>query len=121
MGVYRCSYEIEILVEADYEDEAYQNFQEELFKIEASRGIDSLINIEEIPVQLLPSPDEAPITSCPHCGEEYNVKEDDGEELYEKVPILPVKSLAGIEIFRHKKCGKLVQFISWASERKAWA
>lgn len=64
---------------------------------------------EKVRVQLMPAPDEAPLTTCPWCGAEYNVKEDDSEELYEAVD-------RDCQIYRHKACGKLVRFIGTGAD-----
>lgn len=63
------------------------------------------ISNEEVKKQLLPGDDEAPMTSCPWCGQEYNVREEIGDAGYEKV---------GQEkgIYWHKPCGGLGQFAS---------
>jgi len=52
---------------------------------------------------VLPGDDESPMTSCPWCGQEYNVWEEIGDAGYEKV---------GQEkgIYRHRPCGGLMQF-----------
>ena len=62
---------------------------------------------EEIRDQLMPSPDEAPLTDCPWCGQEYNTAEDDNED-YERVTE-PTPNTH--EVARHKPCGHLVRFI----------
>jgi len=31
----------------------------------------------------LPSPDEAPLVWCPHCGQEFNTKLDDSEDHFD--------------------------------------
>ena len=65
---------------------------------------------EEIKDQLLPAPDEAPLTMCPWCGEEYHLQldEEKGEQDYETVSLTPDTN----EVARHK-CGHLVRFIPW--------
>lgn len=49
--------------------------------------------------QLLPSPDEAPMTTCPGCGQEYNVTEEESGD-YEQLT----------DMYRHK-CGHMVRFV----------
>ena len=61
----------------------------------------------EVRKQPLPVPDEAPITWCPWCNREYLVKEEGAEEDYEQLQDFPC-------LARHKVCGHLVRFISWA-------
>lgn len=61
----------------------------------------------EVKEQLLPAPDEAPVTSCPWCGKEYNIKEDDPRLHYDT---LVVFTPGNNEIARHKDCGQLVKF-----------
>ncbi len=62
-----------------------------------------------IRIQPLPVPDEAPLTSCPHCGKEYLVKEEGPEETYEQIEGIPC-------IARHKPCGGLVRMVCWADD-----
>ena len=64
--------------------------------------------IEQPRDQLMPAPDEAPLTDCPWCGVQYNVKEDDCEDFYETV-LEPTPNTH--EVARHKACGHLVRFI----------
>ena len=64
---------------------------------------------EKVRVQLMPAPDEAPLTSCPWCGEEYNSKEDRPDDYYEDID-------RENEIYRHKKCGKLVRFVGTGAD-----
>ena len=63
---------------------------------------------EEIRDQLLPAPDEAPLTDCPWCGAEYNTTECEAGEFYETV-VEPTPT--SHEVARHKACGHLVRFI----------
>ena len=49
--------------------------------------------------QMLPAPDEAPLTACPGCGKEYNVTEEERSD-YQKL---------AADIYRHS-CGRLVKF-----------
>lgn len=65
-------------------------------------------------LQLLPSPDEAPVTSCPHCGVEYITNETNIEDYYE------VAFDGENPIFRHKPCGGLVHFLDDDSEEVRW-
>ena len=66
-------------------------------------------NWGEIREQMFPSPDEAPMSSCPWCGEEYNVREDSERAEADYVTIIePVPGTN--EVARHK-CGGLVRFI----------
>lgn len=41
--------------------------------------------MEEIREQVLPAPDEAPLTYCPWCGQEYCIREEDGLEDYTRL------------------------------------
>jgi hypothetical protein len=54
--------------------------------------------------QLLPSPDEAPLTWCPWCGTEYNTQETNCEDHYQ------VAHDGENPILRHIVCGHLVSF-----------
>lgn len=58
--------------------------------------------------QRLPAPDEAPLTMCPWCGEEYQTTDPRGESDYETI-IEPMPGTS--EVARHK-CGNLVRFIA---------
>jgi len=58
--------------------------------------------------QLIPVPDEAPLTECPWCGEEYKISEDDPDTYYETIVIETPDAPHGV--YRHKKCGHLVSF-----------
>jgi len=49
--------------------------------------------------QMLPAPDEAPLTDCPGCGKEYNILEEKSDD-YQKL---------AADISRHS-CGQLVKF-----------
>lgn len=60
----------------------------------------------------LPAPDEAPVTECPWCGQEYSVMEDQPEEDFKPV-CEPIPGCS--EISRHR-CGHLVRLISWAED-----
>lgn len=77
----------------------------DLFRLEVmadeSHKCPNWVPTEDVHEQLMPAPDEAPLTMCPWCGEEYNVKTDDSEKHYQD--IVGVYS-------RHKNCGKLVAF-----------
>jgi len=64
---------------------------------------------EKVRVQLMPAPDEAPLTCCPWCGAEYNCKEDDSSKFYEDID-------RENQIYRHKKCGKLVRFVGTGAD-----
>ena len=65
--------------------------------------------------QLLPSPDEAPLTNCPHCGEEFNTSETDPSDYYEVV-VEETPETCGI--YRHKSCGKLCRFVPTGADSK---
>ena len=74
---------------------------------------------EQILDQLMPAPDEAPLTDCPWCGQEYNVTEDNRND-YETVAEPTPNSH---EVARHKPCGKLVRFIPTGADsefEKPW-
>ena len=53
----------------------------------------------EVLEQMLPAPDEAPLTDCPGCGNEYNIMEDERDDYQKVAP----------HIFRHT-CGQLITF-----------
>ncbi len=53
----------------------------------------------EVLEQMLPAPDEAPLTDCPSCGKEYNVTDEERSD-YQKL---------STDIYRHS-CGQLVTF-----------
>ena len=53
---------------------------------------------------MLPFYDEAPITNCPHCGEEFNTSIDECEPHFETID-----DEKGIH--RHRKCGGVVKMI----------
>ena len=59
---------------------------------------------EEVRIQTLPSPDEAPLTTCPWCGKEYLTTEEMEDAAYE--------ALEQENLYRHKNCGRLVRFYS---------
>ena len=63
--------------------------------------------MEEIRDQMIPAPDEAPLTYCPWCGEEYRTDEEEGKRDYQTVTE-PTPTTN--EVARHK-CGHLVRFI----------
>jgi len=63
----------------------------------------------KIATQMLPCPDEAPLTECPHCGREYHVNQEVPEKTYTPLARVPCLS-------RHRPCGGIVRFISWADE-----
>jgi len=63
---------------------------------------------EEIRDQLMPAPDEAPLTDCPWCGAEYNTQENEPDELYETVA---EETPGTLGVYRHKACGHLVRFV----------
>jgi len=63
---------------------------------------------EEIRDQMMPAPDEAPLTDCPWCGAEYNVKEEDSDSNYDTI----TEETPGTKgVYRHRPCGHLVRFI----------
>ena len=55
------------------------------------------------PHQLMPAPDEAQLTCCPVCGEEYNVQDTESETYYDTINLV-------MDLYRHKKCGGIVRF-----------
>jgi len=57
--------------------------------------------------QMMPSPDEAPLTECPHCGQEYNTSEEERDDYQTIVEPTPDTQ----EICLHKPCNGLVRFI----------
>jgi hypothetical protein len=75
--------------------------------------------------QLMPAPDEAPLTWCPWCGSEYNVQEQDSEPDYQDIACphegtypKPCEGcdhwLTGLDfcnIPKRHKCGHLVRFV----------
>jgi len=63
----------------------------------------------KVAIQMLPCPDEAPLTSCPHCGREYRVDQEKPEKSYTPLTRVPCLS-------RHRPCGGIVRFICWADE-----
>ena len=67
------------------------------------------MNVSRVKDQMLPSPDEAPLTECPWCGEEYNT--NDTHDPYEFYDTVVESTPATKEILRHKKCGNLVRFV----------
>ena len=62
----------------------------------------------EVKEQRLPAPDEAPLTSCPWCGKEYNVQDTDPGIDYETLVV--ATSETG-QVARHEPCGNIVRFI----------
>lgn len=68
--------------------------------------------------QRMPAEDEAPLTTCPWCGTEYNVKETDGNQYYEQVEqsayyqhngVSPDTGMGGA--IADRECGKFVKFV----------
>ena len=72
----------------------------------------AMADVANIAIQLLPCPDEAPLTSCPHCGREYLVNQEVPEKTYTPLTRVPCLS-------RHRPCGGIVRFICWADEQVA--
>lgn len=69
---------------------------------------------EPIREQVLPAPDEAPLTWCPWCDQLYSVLEESSDEAGYEV----VNEQEGV--YRHcpmtmPSCGNLVRFKDWAS------
>ncbi len=65
--------------------------------------------------QRLPSPDEAPLTTCPWCGEEYNVEDIQDEEAAGYTEVWDGADPLTSTVMMHK-CGGLVRMISWADD-----
>lgn len=64
----------------------------------------------ELLTQVLPAPDEAQLTCCPHCRAEYDIQKVEGDKLY--------KNVAG-PYFRHLACGNVVKFEGWETEKES--
>ena len=77
---------------------AFQDGGFKRFKEAINRPVHDLNVLEMV----LPAPDEAPICSCPHCGEEFNIETDDPNDHFKKL----VED--DDELWLHKRCGGLV-------------
>jgi len=78
-----------------------------LFTIEEVGGEDAECHqwnsrTEEVRNQVMPAPDDAPLTACPWCGQKYNVQEPDAGD-YQKI---------ADDIYKHT-CGHLVRYAGY--------